>query len=143
MSGASLLSETGAARSNSSSLRARIAAAAAALLLCQQGQRGFLGDAVILFRVVAVHRVDGVPSHAADGLAGGQHLREVDLDRVDAGNVMHHDADLASVVGNARLPFRLGKRGRKCGECGCACFEPGGESFRSICSICCASQGET
>ena len=57
-------------------------------VVCQQGERGFLRNAVILFRVVAVHRVDGVPGHAGDWLAGSQQLREVDLDRVHAGNVI-------------------------------------------------------
>ena len=54
----------------------------------------------------------------------------MELDSVHAGHVMHHDTDLPSVVGNARLPLCFGKRGRKGGECGCAGLEAGGEGFR-------------
>ena len=43
-------------------------------VVCQQRERGFLCNAVILFRVVAVHRVDGIPRHAGDRLAGSEKL---------------------------------------------------------------------
>ena len=39
---------------------------------CQQGKRSFFGDAVILFCVIAVYRVDSVPSHTGDRLAGSE-----------------------------------------------------------------------
>src|SRR5260221_12285631 len=80
----------------------------------QQGERGFLCDGIILFRMVSVHGIDGVPGNAGDWLAASEHTCQVDLDRVHAGNMMHHYANLASVLGNARLPLCFGKRGHEC-----------------------------
>ena len=39
---------------------------------CQQRERGCLADAVILLRVVAIHLLDGVPSHRGDWPAGSE-----------------------------------------------------------------------
>lgn len=71
----------------------------------------------------------GVPSHGSDWLAGGERMREVEFDRVHAGNVMHHYADLPSINGNARLPLCLGKWSHKCSECCCTGLETGGEGL--------------
>src|SRR5579862_5708832 len=98
----------------------------------QQGERSLPGNAVIFFRMVAIHRVDGVPGNPSDWSAGGKQLSEVDLDRVDAGNMVHHHADLPAVVGKTCLPLRVGKRGSECGEGFCAGFETRGEGFRSV-----------
>jgi hypothetical protein len=96
---------------------------------CQQGERGFLGDAVVLRGVVAVHLVDCVPSDTGNRLAPSEQIRERDLKRVHGGNVMHHHAKLSSVFGKARLPFRLGKCGCKRRQCGCAGLETDGKGF--------------
>src|SRR5438552_12097179 len=66
-------------------------------------------------------------------------MREVDLDRVHAGNVMHHNADLPSVMGKACLPLCLGKCGRKCSERCCAGLETGGEGLRPVVHLCATS----
>ena len=98
VSGASLLSETGAARSQLFIAECTDCRCRRSTVLCQQRERGFLGDAVILFHVAAVHRVDGVPSHAGDGLAGGERMRKLDLDWIHTGNVIDHHADLPSIL---------------------------------------------
>src|SRR6266849_10824367 len=99
---------------------------------CQKGERGFLSNAIILFRVVSVHRIDDVPGNAGDRLAGSEQTREVDLDWIHTGNVMHHYANLPSVLGKARLPLCFRKCGRKCSQCCCAGLETGGERLRSV-----------
>jgi hypothetical protein len=67
---------------------------------------------VIFLGVVAVHRVDGIPGHAGDCLAGREQTRKLDLNRIDAGDVMHHHSNPAAILGKGRLPFGLG-------ECAC------------------------
>ena len=52
---------------------------------------------------------NGVPGHAGDRLAGSEQLREVEFDRVNAGDVMDHYANLSSIMGNERLPLFFGK----------------------------------
>ncbi len=97
---------------------------------CQQGERGFLFGAVILFRVVPVHRIDDVPGNTGDWLAGCEQTRKVDLDRIDAGNMMHHDADLPSILGEARLPLCFGERGGQFSQGGCAGLRRGRRGSR-------------
>ena len=110
-----------------------MAAAVAALLLASKARLASW-NAVMLFRRLcpAIDGVHGVPSDAGDRLAGSHQLRQVQLNRVDAGDVMHYDADLSSVMGNARLPLGLGKGGRECGQCRCSSFETGSERFGSM-----------
>jgi hypothetical protein len=82
-------------------------------VLCQQRERIVLCRAVIPFRVVAIHCVNGVPGHAGDRLARGKQAGQVDLDGIDACNVLHDYANLASVPGEACLPLCLGQCVRK------------------------------
>jgi hypothetical protein len=90
---------------------------------CQQGKSGFLGHAIVFFSMVVVYLVDNIPRHTGDRLTGGEGLRQLDLNRIPAGDVMYNHADSASVTRKACLPLSLGKCRRKCGEgCG-ACFE--------------------
>jgi len=93
VSGASPLSDTGAARSSSASLRARIAACRRGTVVCQQGERAFFVTPHSHSRGRGSSR-GCVPTHAGDRLAGGERMREVDLDRVHTGNVVHHGGDL-------------------------------------------------
>jgi hypothetical protein len=49
--------------------------------------------------------------------------------------VVHHYANLASILGKAHLPFRSGQRRRKSSEgCGSG-LEAGGKGFRSVTHI--------
>ena len=80
---------------------------------------------------MAFHGVNGVRSNTVSDWRATTDCASVYLDRVDAGDVMHDDADLGAVMGNARLPLSLGKSGRKCGQCRCASFKTRGEGFSS------------
>jgi hypothetical protein len=84
----------------------------------QQRKRGFFRGRVMLLCMVAVYVSDNVPGHAGNGLARGEQARQMDFDGIHAGNVMHYDADLASVLGEARVPLCFGQGARKGGECG-------------------------
>ena len=55
-------------------------------------------------------------SRPSIGLPAGKRLRQLDLQRVDAGDVMHDDADRAAVSGDAGLPLGVGERAREGGE---------------------------
>ena len=61
--------------------------------------------------------LDVVHRHARDRLATGQCLCQLNLDRVDARDVMHDDADLTAVLGNAGLPLRVGEGARERRQC--------------------------
>src|SRR4051794_6982682 len=53
----------------------------------QQRECGLLGYVVVLIRMVPVDRMDRVPRHAGNGLAGGKQCRKLDLKRVHTGHV--------------------------------------------------------
>jgi hypothetical protein len=110
-------------------------------IACQQGKRGFFCDGIVLLRVVAVYGVNAIPGYACDWLASSEQLRELDLDRVHGGNVIHHDSDLSPILGNARLPLCFGKGLCKGSECVCAGLHAGGEGFGSIVHVLYLSSG--
>jgi hypothetical protein len=95
-------------------------------------QRLLLRHAVEVARVFGVHLVDTGPGHSFDGLALGELLGEADLDRIHRADVMHHHADLAVVMGDARLPLVGAQRSSEIGQLAHAFLEPLGEGFGSV-----------
>jgi len=79
--------------------------------------------------VTGVHGVHVVPGDAGDRLALGQRLGQLDLDRVDAGDVVDDHADLAAVVGHRSGPLRVGEGGRVGEERRGAGFQAFGEGL--------------
>ena len=75
-----------------SSVSARIAAAAAALLRRSRSIATSFVTAACSAACFGVHRVDVVHGHAGDRLAAGDGLRQLHLDRVHAGDVVNDDA---------------------------------------------------
>src|SRR5262249_13749459 len=98
----------------------------------QQSECSFFGDVVILFCVIAVYRIDDVPCHTGDRLAGSEQTRKPDLNRIHTGDVVHHYANLPAVFWKARLPLRFGKRGRKSNKRCCSGLETGGEGLGPV-----------
>lgn len=85
-------------------------------VLLQQCDGGFPCDVGVLRCMTRVHLVDSGHRDAGDGLAVRNGHRELNLERVHAGDMMHDDAHRAPVVWNASLPFRVGERGREGSE---------------------------
>ena len=133
VSGASLFSETVAARSSCSSLNARMDDGRRCAILGQQREGFRFRYAFMLRRVVPVHRIDDVPIHARNRLAGHERAREMNFNRIDAGDVVYHHTDLPSIFGKTRLPFRVGEFGRECRERICAGLQAGCKGLRSLC----------
>ena len=105
---ASALSDTAAARSSCSSLspdRSRGCRAVAP----KQIERRLSRNGVVLSCVPGIHLVDDVPGHSRHRFAFGKRLRQLNLQRVHGGDVMHDHADLPPVPGDARLPLRIGE----------------------------------
>ena len=71
----------------------------------EQIHRRLFRHGVVLLGVPGIHLVDDIPRHARDRIPAGENLRQLDLDRVHARDVVHGDADLASVLGHAGLPL--------------------------------------
>ena len=67
-----------------------------------------------------------------DRLAAGQHLRQLDLQRIHARDVMHDHADLAPVLRERGLPLGVGERARDGGERAGALLETIGEGVRAL-----------
>src|SRR5262249_48921585 len=105
-------------------------------ILLYQGDRFRLADAVEIARVLGVDGVHVVPRDVIDDAAAGQLLRQPDLERVHAGHMMHHDADLAAVVRNRRLPVRVAQSFGERDQGGGALLEHGSESFGSTAHGC-------
>ena len=76
-----------------------MAAAAAALLRRSRSSAASFVTASFSLACRGIHLVDVIPRHARHRLAGGKRLRQLDLHRIHAGDVMHDDADLAAVLG--------------------------------------------
>ena len=132
VSGASALSDTGAAPSSWSSLSSRMAAAAAALLRRSRAKRRLFGHAVELLGVAGIQLVDVVPGQALDWLTAGQHLRQLDLQRVHGRDVMDHDADLAPVLGHTSVPLRLSESACQGGKGARSLFEAFGKGLGTL-----------
>src|SRR5258705_3113242 len=82
----------------------------------EQFERSLSPDGRVLLRVPGIHCVDVVASYALDRLSGRDLLRQLDLDRIDGGDVVNDDADFAAIVRDWRFPFRGCKRAGEIGE---------------------------
>src|SRR5258706_7737201 len=82
----------------------------------EQFERSLFPDCRVLLRVPGIHCVDVVASYALDRLSGRDLLRQLDLDRINGGDVMNDNAHFAAIVQNWRLPFRGCKRAGEVGE---------------------------
>jgi hypothetical protein len=71
-----------------------------------------------------IHRVDVVHRDAADRLAGRKRLGQLNLDRVNARNVIDDDPDGPAIPWDARLPLRLGETASELREGPRSLFEP-------------------
>ena len=81
----------------------------------------------VLIGVARVHGVDACPGDAGDRLSGGEHAGELDLHRVDAGDVVHDHPDAASVAGQPGRPLLVGQGRGVPGERGGTLFESRGQ----------------
>src|SRR5512135_1118479 len=59
----------------------------------QEREWGFFGDVVVLYGMVSVDRIDRVPRHTHDRLAGSEQTRKLDLNWVHTGDVVYDHAD--------------------------------------------------
>ncbi len=134
VSGASALSETGAARSSSSSLSARIAADAAALVRRRCSSAASLVTLSYVPRVRRVDRVHVGPGHTRHRVPGGQRLRQLNLQRIHGSDVMDHHADLAPIARDAGLPLGVGEAAREGSQCEGSLFQAIGQCVCSLCS---------
>ncbi len=78
-------------------------------VLPQEFERGGFADACLLLGVLAIQLSDHVPCNFCDSLAAGDGSRDLNLDRIDAGDVMHDDTDRAaglSAFGERGAPLR-------------------------------------
>ena len=66
--------------------------------------------------MVGIHLMNSVPGDAGNRLARGQRLRQLDLEWIDARDVMHDDADGTAVLRYRSLPFRWAQRSDESGE---------------------------
>ena len=86
---------------------------------------------IVLGRVGGVHRVHVVHVTPAPACRATTICASVNLERVHAGDVVHDDADLAAVMGDARLPLRVGEAGREGRQRLRALLEPVGQGLRA------------
>ena len=100
----------------------------------EQLDGGFSGDVRILGRMTGVHLVDVGHRHAGYRLAFRDGQRELNFERVHAGDVVHDDADGAAVVWDAGLPFGVGERGREGSQGSNSVFEAVGQSSGALAS---------
>ena len=59
----------------------------------QKFERGGLGYSRLVVGMLGIHLGDSTPSDIRDGLATGDCSREINLNRIDARNMMHDDAN--------------------------------------------------
>ena len=76
----------------------------------KQFERSLFPDGRVLLCMPGIHGVDVIASYALDRFAGRDRLCQLDLDRIDRGDVVNDDADLAAIVRDWRLPLRGCKR---------------------------------
>jgi hypothetical protein len=89
-------------------------------VLPQQLERLSFCGAVVLHRVSSIHRVDHVRGHAVHCFPCRNRLSQLDLNRIDARDVMYHYTNLPAVSRDAALPLDICKRTRKSLERQCA-----------------------
>jgi hypothetical protein len=76
--------------------------------------------------------MDIVHDDAGDRLAAGDGLRQLNLDGVDARNVVNDYADAAAVMQHAHLPLGVGESGGEDSEGAGAFFETIGQRVRLL-----------
>ena len=131
VSGASALSDTVAAPSSSSSLDRPNRGGGCCAVAAKQIERRLLGDRIVLRGVTGIHFVNDVPGHSLDRLALGKRLRQLDLQRVHRGDVMHDNSNLAAVAGDACLPLGVRERGCEINKRARSLFEAFGQRLRA------------
>jgi hypothetical protein len=89
----------------------------------KQIDRLILRDRRVLRGMICVHSVDDLRRHALDRLTTGERLGQLDLERVNAGDVMDDHADLTPIPGNGCLPLALRESVRKRRQCASSLFE--------------------
>ena len=94
--------------------------------------RCLLRDVGVLRGVPGIHRVDGVRGHAYHRLAFGKGLRQLDLHRVDARDVMHDHANVRPSLGMRDLPFRVREAACESDQGASALFETVGEGVGEL-----------
>ena len=87
------------------------------------------GHACVFQGVPGIHLMDVVHGHARHWCAGGNGLRQLNLHRVNAGDVVNDDADGAAVMGQGGLPLGVGEGAGKGGERVCALLETIGQGM--------------
>ena len=103
----------GQSRSSCSSVSARIAAAAAALLRCSRSIAASFVTAALSTACLAFISSTSSIVTPVTACPWPTALRQLDFDRIDARDVMHDDADRSAVVGHPRLPFLGREAGAK------------------------------
>ena len=93
----------------------------------KQIERRVSRNGVVLSCVPGIHLVDDVPGHSRHWFAFGKRLRQLNLQRVHGGDVMHDHSDLPPVPGDARLPFLIGEGAREDTKCARTLLEAFGE----------------
>ena len=128
VSGASALSETGAAQSSSSSLSALMAAAAAVLFRRSRSSASSLVTASCSFACTAF--ISLTTSQVTPVTACRREcLGQLYLQRIHRADVMHDHSDLAAILGNPGLPLRFGEGVRESGRVRGSFFETFGKGF--------------
>src|SRR6185369_14394279 len=90
----------------------------------QQFESTGLGDACVLLSMFGIDVGDKLPSNLWRSLAAGDGSRQIDLDWVHAGNMVHDHADRAPVLGrHGRTPLGVREPFRKRGQTGGAFFD--------------------
>jgi hypothetical protein len=86
----------------------------------------------VLFGVPGIHLVDLIHGHARHRPSSGNRLRQLDLERIHACDVMHGDADLASVFRHTCLPLGVRKGARESGQGGGPLLESIGKGISML-----------
>jgi len=99
-------------------------------------QRSPLRDSGVLLGVTGVHVVDHLVRDAGYRLTGRDRLRQLDLDRIDARDMVHDDADSAPVVWDWRIPLGFGEIVRQGSKGASALFETIGKRVSTMVHCC-------
>src|SRR5437879_12467408 len=87
-------------------------------VLPQEFERGGLRDPRLIAGMLGVHLGDSLPRDTRHGLAAGDCSRQINLNRVDTGNMVDDDAERTAVSPTTRdrgTPLRFGESFRKGG----------------------------
>src|SRR5574337_1280448 len=98
----------------------------------QQFERGRFGNLGIVLSMFGVQLRDGFPRDLRNTFAAGDYARDINLDRIHAGNVVNHNPD-GALIGrrNRCAPFALRKSFSESRQGGSAFFNAGRQQFRA------------